>query len=189
MDEGKPYVYTTLGGIKYAINGINFPENSISIPLVVNANNDGSYIIKATQITDLDNYTIYLRDEMLDNTVNLSQVSSYFFNTTAGLSADRFIIIITNISTAIPENTISNKPFNIYSSSEQINIQTLSDDWSGKQGEVKIIDLTGKTVSLQRNIEFSKDEIRQVSASGTSGIYFVEIRSEQKRFVGKVVIK
>jgi hypothetical protein len=186
-----PYIYSAINGNNYAINGIPFPENSVTIPLVVNANTNGSYTIKAVELTGLDNYKIYLNDKLQNTQVNLSDVSSYSFNATAGKITDRFTITVTNVLTAIPENTVnnSNKPFNIYSSGEQINIQTLSDDWNGMKCEIRVHDLTGKVISQITNTEFSKDEIKHLPANASKGIYIVEIKSAVKRYVGKVVIR
>ena len=188
--SGIPSISSSMEGKELAINGIPFPDNTTFVPLVINSPSSGSYTISAKNITDLENYNVYLIDNLQNTTIDLHKITNYSFNSSTGKISDRFVLKISNISTALPENTISNKPFNIYSSSEQINIQTLSDEWSGQQGDIKIIDLTGKTVSLLKNIEFSKDEIRQVSASGTThGIYFVEISSVMKRYVEKVVIR
>lgn len=187
--SGEISISSSLGGTEYAINAIPFPESNVIVPLIFNANSTGSYTIKATEILGLENYTVYLNDKLQNTTVNLSQINSYSFSAIAGVSTDRFTITITNVLTALPETSVSNKPFNIYSSGEQINIQTLSDDWSGKQGSIKVLDLTGRVISLNSNIEFSRDEIKQVPVSGVSGIYLVEIRSGIKRYVWKVVVK
>ena len=70
-----------------------------------------------------------------------------------------------------------------------INIQTVSDAWDGKSGSVKVLDLTGKTVSDQNNSEFSNNSLIQVASPGAKGIYIVEIKSGFMRYVGKVVIR
>ena len=184
-----PYIYSVIDGTKYSINGIPFPENSITIPLVVNAASDGSYTIKATELTGLENYNVYLNDITQNTAVNLSDVSSYAFSLTTGITADRFTLTIATITTAVPENTSSVKPFNIFSSDGMIKIQTLSDDWNGKKGEIKVLDLSGRTVSHIGNVEYSKGDIKQLPANGANGIYIVEITSGIMRYVGKVMIR
>ena len=70
-----------------------------------------------------------------------------------------------------------------------INLQTLSDTWTGKSGSVRIMDMGGKTVSDHQNIEFNKDDLIQMQAPVSTGLYFVEVRSGIMRYVGKVLIK
>jgi len=79
--------------------------------------------------------------------------------------------------------------FNIFSGFNLINIQTLTDDWNGKTGSVKVLDMSGKTISDLQNTEFNRDAIIQMQAPKSTGLYFVEIRSGMRKYVGKVVIK
>jgi hypothetical protein len=184
-----PYIYSSLEGTKYTINAIPFPQSSISIPLVINASTDGSYTITATQIEGLENYKVYLLDKSQNFTSDISSNKSYSFNSSTGLFTDRFVLTVSNILTGIPENSINNTPFNIYWTSEMINVQTLSDDWNGSLGEIRVLDLAGRLISINGDIVFSKDEIRQLPIRGRSGIYFVQINSGQRRYVGRVMIK
>jgi hypothetical protein len=182
-------ISSSLGGTEYAINSIPYPVNYVSVPLIINAVTTGSYTIKATEIQGLENYNVILVDKLQNESVNLSYTGSYSFNATAGISADRFVVTVSNILTSLPETTTSSKPFNIYSSGEMINIQTLSDSWNGEKGKIKILDMTGRTISVSNQMEFSKGDIISLPVNLTSGIYVVEINSGIKRFVGKVVVK
>ncbi len=49
--------------------------------------------------------------------------------------------------------------------------------------------MAGKSVSDLQNAEFNKDALIQLQAPKTGGLYFIEIRSGLKRYVGKVIIK
>jgi hypothetical protein len=192
LTAGDPNIYSTIDGISYSINGLPFPDTTVTVPLVVNAVTAGSYTIKATELTGLEKYKVYLNDNTQNTKVNLADVSSYAFDLTAGITADRFTVTITTVATvvtAVPETTVPVKPFNIYSSEEMIKVQTLSDDWSGKKGEIKVLDLSGRTISQLTNVEFMKGEISQLPAKVGNGLYFVEISSGVKRYVGKVMIR
>jgi hypothetical protein len=189
LTDSDPYIYSIIDGIKYSINGIPFPKDSITIPLVVNAITDGSYTIKATELVDLDSYKVFLNDKSQNLTINLANDSSYTFNATTGTLTDRFTVTITNVLTAIPENKVSVEPFNIYSSNGSVNIQTLSDTWNGKLGGIRILDMTGRVLTTEDNVEFSKDDLLQVPVRVATGIYMVELRSGVMRYVGKVVIR
>jgi hypothetical protein len=189
LTNSDPNIYSVIDGINYSINGIPFPKDSTTIPLVVNATSDGSYAIKATELVGLDSYKVFLNDKSQNLSINLANDSSYTFNATTGTLTDRFTLTITNVLTAIPENTVSVKPFNIYSSNGLVNIQTLSDIWNGKQGGVRVLDMTGRVFTTEDNVEFSKDNLLQIPVRAATGIYMVELRSGTLRYVGKVMIR
>ncbi len=93
------------------------------------------------------------------------------------------------ITTGIDNPVVSNNTFNIYPANNMINIRTVSDEWDGKSGSVRVIDLTGRNAGYTDNAEFSKNSLIQIAAPATKGIYFVEIQSGLLRYVGKVIIK
>jgi len=187
--DDAPYIYSLLEGTAYTINTIPLPEDSDTIPLVINASSEGQYMIKVKELEGLENYNVYLLDKDQSFAVDLSDNNSYSFASEVGKYTDRFILIVSSIVTGIHENIISDQQFNIYTSMGLINIQTLSDVWNGKKGDIKVFDMTGRLISNWGDITFHQDEVRQFPAQGESGIYIVQINSGQMRYVNKVFIK
>ncbi|HEX2920984.1 MAG TPA: choice-of-anchor Q domain-containing protein [Bacteroidales bacterium] len=183
-----PSLSSSISGVEYSINGIPYPESSASIPLAVNAPATGSYSINAKEIVELTNYKIYLKDNLLGRTVSLNDDPIYTFSTAKGKLSDRFVLEVTTIATSIPENTASSKPFNIFYDEGTINIQVLGDEWDGKNGNIRIFDLSGKVLSGKDNVYFEKGNISTFSIKSLKGIYIVEIKSDILRFVGKTVL-
>jgi hypothetical protein len=186
---GIAQIYTHLSPDNYSINTIPFPKVITEIPVSIVIPADGTYSIQRTIIQGLDNYNVTLTDNTTGFISDLKTTTNLSFSATAGTVTNRFVIKITNISTGVENPVISNNKFNIFPANGMINIQTNSDDWDGKSGSVKVIDLTGKTFSENNNIEFSKNSLAHVAAPVTNGIYIVEIKSGVLRFVGKVVIR
>jgi len=183
-------IYTSSGGIKYAINGQPFPETSAEYPVIVNLTKEDINTLTASQLQGLDDYNIYLTDKLTGYTANLKTTPVLTFSSVSGLITDRFILKVSNATTGVEENPASSGTvFNIYPGFGLINIQTLAEDWDGKQGSVTVLDLSGRTVTDLRNIEFSKNSVAQVTAPSAKGLYIVELRSGVKRYVGKVIIK
>ena len=149
----------------------------------------GNHTISTTQLQGLDNYKVTLTDNITSFTADLKTTPTLTFSAAAGTIPDRFILEISNVATGIENPVVLKNIFNIYPSNYMINIQTVSDEWDGKPGSVKVLDLTGKTISDSQNNEFSKNSLVQVQAPRVQGIYVVEIRSGIMRYVGKVVIK
>jgi hypothetical protein len=184
-------IYTAGSGTKYVINGQPFPapETFVEIPVVINLLKTGNHSITSTQLQGLDTYKVFLIDNTTGFTANLKTTPVVTFSASAGLITDRFILKVSNVTTGIEDPVVSKNIFNIYQGNDLINIQTIADEWDGKTGTVRVLDLTGKTVSDNQNSEFWKNSLIQIPAPGTKGLYIVEIKSGVKRYVGKVVIK
>jgi predicted outer membrane repeat protein len=187
-----PEIWSVVGGTKYAINGQPFPESgsTLSIPITVNLTSVTLvHTITATQLLGLDDYNVTLFDNVTGVTANLKTTPTLTFTASPGLITDRFILKFSDVLTGIEDPAVLKNTFNIYSGFGYINIQTLADDWDGKQGSVTVLDLSGRTVADLRNIEFTKNSVTRVVAPSTTGLYIVELRSGINRYVGKVVIK
>ena len=183
-------IYSEMGGTKYAINGQPFPDPLVEIPIVVNLTKDGIHALTSTQLQGLDDYNVYLTDNTTGFTADLKTTPALTFSASTGLITGRFILKVGNITTRVDNPIVApDNIFNVYSGNNNINIQTISDDWDGKSGSVRVLDLTGKTASDDQNVEFSKNSLVQVQAPGATGLYVVEIRSGVMRYVGKVIIK
>jgi hypothetical protein len=182
-------IYSSLSGTNYAINGQPFPETFIEIPIVINLTTDSIRTISAFQLQGLDNYDVTLKDNSTGFTANLKTTPVVTFSSPKGTIADRFMLKISAISTGNEDPLVSNNTFNIYPANDFINIQTISDTWNGMHGSVKVLDLTGKTISDLMVAEFSKNSLIQVEAPMAKGMYVVEIRSGALRYVGKMVVR
>lgn len=190
VSEGtRPQIYTYLKNNEYVINGIPFPEESIDIPLAFWVPENGSYSINQIQLENVDNYDFYLKDLVENTVIKLNNVKKYAFSASEGTVKNRFIIKIENISTGVEEVAISDKPFNIYSSFGLLNIELLNDTWEGRNGTVKVIDLTGRTLIDSRNVEFRKSSLIQLPVGNIKGIYMVELSSSPLKHTGRVVIR
>jgi hypothetical protein len=91
--------------------------------------------------------------------------------------------------TAIRDLTVTKDVFSIYSSNNIIYIKLLSDEWDGRKGDIKIIDLKGNIISDIPDAEFHTNYLLQVPVSRAIGINIVEIKSGPLSFAGKVLIK
>lgn len=183
-------IYSSLSGTNYAINGQPFPEATIEIPVVVNFLTSGTHSISATQIQGLEIDSVKLKDTYTGLTTDLKTNPVVTFSAAKGTLSDRFVLLISDITTGVEDNpVVSVKPFNIYPAFSSVNIQTLSDEWDGKSGSVRIIDMTGRIISDLQNIEFNKNSVTSVPAPSAYGLYIVEIRSGINRYVGKIIVR
>jgi hypothetical protein len=186
---GPMSIWTKLNGTDFAINAIPFPEASIDIPVAIHTQNEGTFSLTSNEMNGLENYQVTLKDKATNAVVNLKAGGKLSFSTSAGKFEDRFVLTISNLSTGFEENRSPESLFNLYAFNGILNINPLSDEWNGKQGSVRITDLTGKSILDNRNLEFWKNALIQLPVPGAKGIFLVEIRSGVMRYVGKVMIR
>jgi len=191
ISDTRSNIYTVSEGTKFVINGLPYPEpdDTTEISVVVNIISPGMQRILVSQLQGLDNYDVTLTDNISGIEINLKTMPEVTFTASSGLLTDRFILKISNATTGFENPAVAQDVFSIYHHYEYINILPLADEWNGTNGSVKVLDLSGRTITNMQNTEFNKNSIIQVQAPDTKGLYLVEIRSGVKRHVGKVVIK
>jgi hypothetical protein len=189
VSESHPYLYSVTSGTNFAINAQPFPEEVSEFPIVVNSPADGSHKIIAKQIQGLDTYYIALTDKTTGYHADLKKTPWLSFIAPKGKITDRFILKVSTVPTGIEDPTITDGKFNIYQAYDFIIIEPLDELWNGRTGNVRIMDLTGKSVSDHSNMEFQTKSLIQIPAPERKGIYFVEVKSGNLRHTGKVVIR
>ena len=189
-EAGYDQIYTWFGTEQFGINGIPLPATAIIIPVAVRFLKSGSdYKIIASQLQGLDGYKVTLTDKGNANTiVNLKNTDSYAFSSEAGTFTDRFFLTITNVFTGIPEINVPEKAFNIFAFDKTLNIELLSNNWEGRICTISIYDPEGKKMLQHNNVEWYKGERKQIPMNTFPGIYIVEIKSAEQKFVSKIVL-
>ncbi|HUX57563.1 MAG TPA: right-handed parallel beta-helix repeat-containing protein [Bacteroidales bacterium] len=190
ISDTRTLIWSSGDETNYAINGLPFPETLVEIPITINVTKDTIHTISSTQLQGLDDYDVTLRDNLTGlPPTDLKTTPVITFTSGLGTITDRFVLNISTLTTGTESPVHKNNIFNIFTGNGLINIQTIADDWEGKTGSVRVLDLTGKTVSNLLNAEFQKNSLTQVQAPSAKGLYVVEIRAGFMRYVGKVVIK
>ena len=187
-EGSRPQIYSSAAGKNYAINGIPFPTSPVKIPLGYYAPAEGKYTIGRLQLENAGNYLIYLEDLDQNVKIRLDQTEKYSFATDKGSFADRFIISINSLSEN-PED-LGKEQFKLYAFNEMINIIPLTNEWEEQQVTLRVFDITGKTLMINKDVKFQKGEFLQFPLSNyRKGIYFVEIRTKKLKYTGKVPLK
>lgn len=186
-----PCISSLRGTTNMTINGLPFPEtvNDISLNLIVGQTANGNHTIKTKQLQGLDDYRISLTDKKDNITINLKTHPNFTFSAPESMISGRFVLKVEKISTGIDNPAFSDSQFKIYHAFDLLNIQTLSDEWDGLFGSVRLSNITGKIIAIYPNQEFSKSSIIHIHSPEIQGIYFVELTSGLKKVLGKVIIK
>lgn len=188
--SGDLNVWSTINEINYSINGVPFPESKIEIPLGINLVKDGALILSASEIRLLDNYSVTLKDTKTNTTIDLKKGEKFTFDADAGITENRFVLSIANLTTDIPEINSPEKKFKIYSSAGTLNIVSLTDEYGSVPGSVTIYDLTGRKVLQVNNLEWNgKGDLKQFGVnSAEKGLFIIEVKSGNKKYIEKVKI-
>ncbi len=179
-------IWTITENVSFSINALPFPNSNIEIPVGIYNSDAELTKITCTELEDLDDYTIILTDKQSNVSVDLKESNSYTFLSNTGTVSDRFEITISNISTGLPEIPVNDIQFNIYSGMGMIYIKLLDDKWDMQSGSVIVYDLSGRMIYQTNNNTWSTHEIKEIPLNAPAGIYFVEIKSKNLKFVGKL---
>jgi hypothetical protein len=186
---GKMSIWTRLNGADYSINGIPWPETSIEIPVAIHSSAGGTFTISSREMIGLEGFSVTLSDKVTKNTVDLKAGGVISFSVGSGMIEDRFVLIISDLITGSEPGPKNGNMFTIYERNGILNIIPLSDTWNGKNGTIRIIDLTGRSISLFSDIEFMKNTPVQLPMPAVKGIYFIEVRSGSMKHIGRVITR
>ena len=188
--NGNISIWTKIGNVDYSINGLPFPETSFEIPVGINVKTQGIYKLSSDEFNKLDNYSVTLKDKLTNFAIDLKKGEVMQFDAPSGISEDRFILSIANLTTDIPAIITPERKFSIYSSHGTLNILSLSDEFGNLPGSVKIYDLTGRKVLQVDNLEWNGNgDLKQFTVdSAEKGLFIVEVKAGNKKYVEKVTL-
>lgn len=187
--DTRTYIYTTFGDDRYAVNGLPFPETIYEIPVVVNVTGSGSHTLSATRLQGLANYKVRLLDKHFRVVRNLATDPEYSFTADAGVIADRFVLMVSDIAYSSEEDSAGREQFTIYLSGDIINIIAAGQAWEGATGDIHLTDMGGRRIKTVTGATFSSGSVVQVPAPRQKGIYFVEVRSGVQRHTARIVVR
>ncbi|MBE0653226.1 MAG: hypothetical protein IH594_05485 [Bacteroidales bacterium] len=185
---GSVNIWSISGNVAYSINGLPFPETTVSVPVGINIKTAGTFKLSSNELKNLDYYSVILKDLKTNKTADLKKGEFIEFNATEGMTEDRFIIVITKSATAVPEYSSTEKKFRVYFSSGLINIMPLSDEYANVVGSVTIYNLAGSKMFQQNNIDWQGyGVLKQFTPKPEwRGTYIVEVKAGNWKFVEKI---
>ena len=183
-------IASVLEATNFAINTIPLPEGSVTIPLTVVTPSMGSFTVSASDLSGLSGYNVTLHDKTGNAFVDLHSTNTYNFLSPAGKITDRFEITISSNLTSISEKNTSDMDFRVFAGNGLLNVQPMDETWNGVKGDIKIIDLTGRSLMHSKNNEFHQGHIIQLPVAAiANGVYIIEISSGIRRYIGKVFFR
>ena len=189
ISDKKSSLYTYTEAKKYAINGQPFSTETLELPLHLKVLKAGNLKIALSEIEELDNYRVRLKDNHENITIDLKVTPEYSFSSPAGTITDRFTIIISDLATKTELPAVTETVFHAWHASGVIYIVPHNELWDGLSGAVTITDISGRRIYSRGNLQFHKGIPLQIVAPQASGIYIVEIESGLRRWTGRVAVR
>jgi hypothetical protein len=186
---GKISIWTKLNGADYSINGIPWPETPVEIPVAMHSSAGGAFIIRPQDMNGLEGFRVTLLDKVTKNSMDLQTGGAISFTAGSGMIENRFVLIISDMVTGSESGKKNDNQFTIYELNDVLNIIPLSDNWNGRNGTVRILDLTGRSISLFSEIAFMKNTPVQLAVPAVKGLYFIEVRSGAMKHIGRLITK
>jgi hypothetical protein len=137
----------------------------------------GEYNINGVEFTNAD-LSVTLEDNLLGTFTDLQANPQCTFNSEEGTFTDRFTLHFSDLLTGFAET--NGETIRVYSNSNGVNI------WLGdeKNGNVRIIDIAGRTVHTQ-NLTSDRTILNHTVSAG---VYLVEVTTGTGIFTQKVVM-
>ncbi len=181
--QGNPdlALYSLLGDQKLAIQSLPSIEEQNTVALGLNVSKTGDYLFNVHTLLNFDASTpIFLEDKQTEDIIDLTVNPEYVFNVSeSGVINDRFVLHFGTI-TDIDEAVSMEKP-SIYVSGNTLHILNLYSDYT-----LRITDITGRVLVEEQQ---SANQTLQLPASMNTGVYVVEMTSENQRFTQKLFVR
>jgi hypothetical protein len=171
----QPQVYSILGGINYAYNGL--PMNSIAnLPLGIYTQKSGSTTISAVTTSAPSLSKLILKDKVTGIETDL-KTSNYSFTASAGTSNTRFAITAQRLSTDLELDSNENIP-TVMALNGKLILKNISEKTS-----ITLFDAVGRCVAkdVTANSTFEMKMAAQ-------GIYTVQLQAGTKSWLKKIII-
>jgi len=177
-DENVPQIWQITEGVEFALNAIPYLSDEQIIPIGFKGDNSDVYQINLSENSFSNN--VYLIDNLLNRSQNLSENPIYTFTHSGGVDLSRFelhFIQSTNLTNNV-ENHILVYP-NPTTGIVNINLTGLK-DLSGLS--LQITDVSGKIIEQSNNTKIDL-------SNQPSGIYFIKIKTDEGVFVEKLIVE
>jgi hypothetical protein len=182
--ERVPQISMKSGNNYFALNTLPLIYDGLEIQITFHCGTTGNYTISLSERTSLDELKkVYLKDDILQKIICLSNDSSYMFYHDPGNDLNRFRLFF-NPSEDIINNIGPANWFTVYADKNVITI--IKNTVNKVTGEIYVYDLLGQPVMQQ---DISNEDISTIPVHGSAGYYIVSIVTEGYVSNAKVLIR
>lgn len=117
-----PEIYTNIGNEKLVINGMKNLSTDVELPLGFSTGQANTFSIKASEVTNLSDVDIILKDQLLNTEFNLKNGAAYTFTSDSITTDKRFAVLFktSSVVTTALETVSGSAKVHIHSNNGQI---------------------------------------------------------------------
>jgi M6 family metalloprotease-like protein len=179
-NNAAPQIYSVYANNELTVNTLPFEGENMIVPINFEAGTNGQFTLS---VTDLGNFgissEIWLEDLRDNKMIDLTQVSSYGFNSNINDNTNRFLLHFGN-PLGIGDENLSTPE--IYSYGDMVYIQKPE----GFDGQIEIYDMLGQEI-ISRKV--TGEGLENVKVTSGTAYYLVKTQFGNKLITEKVFIK
>jgi hypothetical protein len=178
-----PEIYTTAGNEKLVINGMKNLTDDIELPLGFTTGQANSFSIKASEVTNLNDVDIILKDKLLNKEFNLLSGDTYSFTSDVVSTDSRFAVLFKTRSVNTAFEPVSNGA-KVYARANKGRITFINENEPGIIIPVVIYNNAGQQVS-----NFNLNQSKTILADRFArGVYVVSFKSKEGIGTKKIIV-
>lgn len=174
-----PEIYSLVAGRELVIDKRTAIEPGSSAIVGFRPGKEGSFSIKATELTNLDNVKVILKDNQLNTETELLANESYTFTSDASATASRFSIEFRAPGATTSLNEVNYKNTLVYvNEASQIEVQSAALTTADR---ISVFNLAGQQLVSQQ----ARGQVTVINESFSAGVYLVKVNSHLQKVIVK----
>ena len=173
-----PEIYTKIDNIQLAINGMSKVPMETEIPLGFRTGKQNDFAISVTELRNMENLDVILKDNIVESEFNLTNGENYMFSSDVVNNADRFSIIFRKSGDVNNTTDYENGNIVIFTNGNDIIIKTSDKSLNGNA--VNVFNIIG-----QKSAETTITGETTIIKSVPMGTYIVKAGNKAQRVIIK----
>lgn len=174
-------IFSELEDVQYSINCLPYSEETITVPLGIYLQSDEELSLNFSGMeTFFNTIKIELEDKQSGTTQNIRENSVYTFQASTQDNAKRFLLHFNGVTGVDDVEKVSD--IQIYSVDNDIYINSLED----LSAEILVYTVNGQLI--HRN-QMNAESLKRISLGVSSGVYLVNVVTEETTTTQKVYVK
>lgn len=174
-------VYTEIEDVQYSINCLPHSEETISVPLCISVQSDEELTLNFSGMeTFYNTVKIELEDKQLGFTQNITNNPVYTFDASTQDDENRFLLHFNGVTGV--EDIAGESNIQVYSVDDMIYINSLEN----LSADILVYNINGQLIY---NEQMNAETLKRISLGTSSGVYLVNIITEESSATHKVYVK
>jgi hypothetical protein len=176
-----PQIYSELNDVQYAINCLPHSEETVTVPLGISLQADEELSLNFSGMeTFFNTIKIELEDKQLGVTQNIANNPTYTFQATTQDDSNRFLLHFNGVTGV--EDAMETESIQVYSVENSIYVSSLENI----DAEILVYNINGQLLYQDR---MNAETLKKIDLNASSGVYLVNIVSEESVSTQKVYVK